>query len=65
MSYVSIVEVHKHVVIGLQRMHVRISTFSSSLVVLTADQAGIHIQVIQRNRAQLLEIKVQQMPPDS
>ena len=43
-------------------MSVRVRVFALSLEVFAAAEARVHIEVTQRNRTQLLEVEVEQVP---
>lgn len=57
-------EIQEHMMILSDWMSVSMSVTSSSLEVLAANQTSIHVDPGERNRAQLLEIKVENTSVD-
>jgi hypothetical protein len=62
MTYLQSLEVQEHVVELLKAVRVCVCTLAATLKILPTHEACIHVDVRERNRAEFLEIKVQNCP---
>ena len=57
-------EVEKHMMIHRDAVRIGMRLDASALKVLAADQTGIHVDLGERDGAELLEIEIKQIPVD-
>jgi hypothetical protein len=57
-------QINEQMVFLLQTMEIGMGVFAPALKVLPADQTGVHVQIGQCDRAQLLEVEIQTVLAD-